>query len=239
MCMTKANRRSQKLLRIGSDAKTVKGEKKGVLTGIMYLAPYTLSGSNVCSMAEMAGCHDGCLNTAGRGRMSGTQQARVRKTLFWQEDPMAFLDVLRRDIAALIRKAARENKVPMVRLNGTSDIMWERKAPEIFEEFSDVQFYDYTKIPTRRDLPANYHLTFSYSGANARYREFYRPARDNGMNVAVVFRTPEFPKSFLGMPVVDGDESDVRPFDPQGVVVGLKAKGKAKHDRSGFVIDPR
>lgn len=235
--MINMTERPKRLLGIGTDAKTVKGEKQGVLTGIMYLAPYTLSGTNVCAMAEMAGCHDGCLNTAGRGKMSSVQQARVRKTLFWQEDPEAFLALLREDIARLVRKAEREDKTPMIRLNGTSDILWERKAPSLFDEFAGVQFYDYTKIPTRANLPSNYHLTFSYSEANERYREFYRPARDNGMNIAVVFREPTFPERFLGMPVVDGDESDIRPFDPDGVVVGLKAKGSAKHDTSGFVVD--
>jgi len=237
--MINMSERPKQLLGIGTDAKTVKGEKKGVLTGIMYLAPYTLSGTNVCAMAELAHCHEGCLNTAGRGQMSNVQMARLRKTRFWQEDPETFLSLLRKEVARVVRKAKRENKTPMIRLNGTSDILWERKAPALFEEFSDVQFYDYTKIPTRRDLPKNYHLTFSYSGANERYREFYRPALDNGMNVAVVFRKPEFPETFLGLPVVNGDESDIRPFDPQGVIVGLKAKGKAKRDKSGFVVDPR
>jgi len=237
--MINMNERPTQLLGIGTDAKTVKGEKKGVLTGIMYLAPYTLSGTNVCAMADMAGCHEGCLNTAGRGRMSNVQQARVRKTLFWQEDPEGFLALLRKEIARVVRKAERENKTPMIRLNGTSDILWERKAPELFEEFSDVQFYDYTKIPTRHNLPNNYHLTFSYSAANERYRDFYRPAFENGMNVAVVFRNPELPETFLGYPVVNGDESDIRPFDPQGIIVGLKAKGSAKYDTSGFVVDAR
>lgn len=230
------NERPKTLLGIGTDAKTVKGEKKGVLTGIMYLAPHTLSGRNVCPMAEMAGCHEPCLNTAGRGRMSNVQQARVRKTNFWHEDREGFLNTLRKDIRKVVRKAKREGMIPMIRLNGTSDIRWEREAPEIFAEFSDVQFYDYTKIPTRRDLPSNYHLTFSYSAANDRYAAFADAAKDNGMNIAVVFRK-RLPDTFLGMPVVSGDESDVRPYDPQGVVVGLLAKGGAKHDTSGFVQD--
>ena len=237
--MINMNERPKQLLGIGTDAKTVKGEKKGVLTGIMYLSPYTLSGTNMCAMAELANCHEGCLNTAGRGKMNTVQKARLRKTMFWQEDPEGFLALLRKEVARVVRKAKREDKIPMIRLNGTSDVLWERKAPALFDEFGDVQFYDYTKIPTRRDVPSNYHLTFSYSGASERYRAFYRPALDNGMNVAVVFRKPDFPKTFLGLPVVNGDESDIRPFDPKGVIVGLKAKGKAKKDRSGFVVDAR
>lgn len=227
--------RTKNLLAVGNDAKTVKGEKYGVLTGIMYLAPHTLAGPNVCPMAEAAGCVTGCLNTAGRGAFNSVQRSRIAKTVWYHEDTDSFLDTLRRNIRALIRKANRLGAVPMVRLNGTSDIMWERKHPELFEEFSGIQFYDYTKIPVRRDLPTNYHLTWSYSGITG-YAKHIDTARANDMNVAVVFRK-HLPDTFLGMPVVNGDDSDVRPYDPDGVVVGLTAKGRAKQDTSGFVVD--
>lgn len=230
------NERPKKLLGVGTDPKTVKGEKNGVLTGIMYLAPHKLSGINVCPMAELAGCAAPCLNTAGRGRMSNVQAARVRKTRFFHEDREGFLALLRKEISRVVRKAKREGKVPMIRLNGTSDIRWEREAPELFEEFADVQFYDYTKIPNRRNIPANYHLTFSYSASNDRYAAFADVAKENGMNIAVVFRN-RLPDTFLGLPVVNGDESDLRPLDPDGCVVGLVAKGSAKSDTSGFVQD--
>lgn len=229
-------KRPKELLRVGGDAKTRKGEKYGVMTGIMYLAPHKLAGINVCPMAELAGCISACLNTAGRGRMSNVQEARVRKTQFFHEDKQAFLELLRKDIKRIIRKAKREGMTPMFRLNGTSDIRWEVEAPEIFEEFSEYQFYDYTKIPNRRNLPKNYHLTFSYSGANERYKAMYRQAVDNGMNLAVVFRK-DLPQEFLGLQVIDGDESDVRPFDPKPSIVGLVAKGQGKSDTSGFVVD--
>ena len=58
------------LLSVEADAKTVKGRKKGYLTGIMYLAPFKLSGYQVCPMAEIAGCVGDCLNTAGHGGMA-------------------------------------------------------------------------------------------------------------------------------------------------------------------------
>ena len=47
----------------------------------------------------------------------------------------------------------------------------------------------------------------------------------------------KLPKTFKGLPVIDGDKDDLRFLDPQGVIVGLIAKGKAKQDKSGFVID--
>jgi hypothetical protein len=233
--MKTTNARTKNLLAVNSDAKTVKGSKHNVLTGIMYLAPHTLAGPNICPMAEAAGCVDGCLNTAGRGAMTYVQERRIAKTRWYHEDPVSFLDTLRRNIRSLVRRADRIGAIPMVRLNGTSDIMWERKHPEILDEFPNVQFYDYTKIPVRSNVLANYHLTWSYSGVLS-YARHLDTALVNGMNVAVVFRN-HLPDTFLGMPVINGDDSDVRPYDPEGVVVGLTAKGRAKKDTSGFVID--
>tara|TARA_R100000734_G_C3294869_1_gene86167 strand:+ start:131 stop:463 length:333 start_codon:yes stop_codon:yes gene_type:complete len=107
----------------------------------------------------------------------------------------------------------------------------------IFEIFPNVQFYDYTKIYKRdvSNIP-NYHLTWSYSQANKDYAKEYKTALNNGMNIAVVFRD-KLPAAFLGLPVIDGDKDDLRFLDSKGVVVGLKAKGDAKKDTSGFVID--
>ena len=63
-----------------SNAKTVKGEKQGFLTGILYLKPYTSGGhKNVCPSATL-GCISGCLNSAGRGRFDLVQNGRQRKT---------------------------------------------------------------------------------------------------------------------------------------------------------------
>jgi hypothetical protein len=42
--------------------------------------------------------------------------------------------------------------------------------------------------------------------------------------------------TYLGRPVINGDADDLRFLDPVGVFVGLKAKGLAKKDTTGFVI---
>ena len=128
-----------------------------------------------------------------------------------------------------------------MRLNGTSDIQWEHikldNENNIFEEFPQVQFYDYTKIPTRKVTHIkNYHLTWSYSEANEKYAEYWKEALDKGMNVATVFRK-DLPKFYKGVKVFNGDTNDLRFLDERGVIVGLKAKGKARKDTSGFVID--
>ena len=226
-----------KLLNIDANAKTVKGQGRGYMTAILYLAPADESGYEVCPMASQ-GCRKACLNKAGMGAFSNVQAARVAKTRLYFEDREVFMAQLMGEVRAFIRKAFKAGLIPVVRLNGTSDIPWERVPvegkPNIMAHFPTVQFYDYTKRHNRRDLPDNYHLTFSLAEDNDTRAS---AAASNGANVAVVFRTDKFPTTFMGMPVVDGDADDLRFLDGKGVVVGLKAKGPAKKDTSGFVRD--
>jgi len=226
-----------KLLNIDANAKTDKGQGRGYITAILYLAPADESGYEVCPMASQ-GCRKACLNKAGMGAFSNVQAARIAKTKWYFEDRVAFMAQLMTEVRAFIRKAFKAGLIPVVRLNGTSDIPWERVPvegmPNIMAHFPTVQFYDYTKRHNRRDLPDNYHLTFSLAEDNDSRAS---AAASNGANVAVVFRTDKFPATFMGMPVVDGDADDLRFLDGKGVVVGLKAKGPAKKDTSGFVRD--
>jgi hypothetical protein len=226
-----------KLLNIDANAKTVKGQGRGYMTAILYLAPADESGYEVCPMASQ-GCRKACLNKAGMGAFSNVQAARITKTRLYFEDRETFMAQLMAEVRAFIRKAFKAGLIPVVRLNGTSDIPWERVPvegkPNIMAHFPTVQFYDYTKRHNRRDLPDNYHLTFSLAEDNDSRAS---AAASNGANVAVVFRTDKFPATFMGMPVVDGDADDLRFLDGRGVVVGLKAKGPAKKDTSGFVRD--
>jgi len=226
----------KKLLGFSQDYKTSKGLKKGVLTGILYLSPADSSGVNLCPMSEIAKCKAPCLFTAGRGAMNIVQMGRLRKTLMYLQYPDKFKSMLIADIETLQRKAKRNAMTPMVRLNGTSDIRWEVVFPEVFSIFYGIQFYDYTKISNRRlGKISNYDLTFSYSGVKD-YQKFVLNSIKYRMRMAVVFKK-HLPKTFMGMKVVNGDDTDLRPYDPKGVVVGLIAKGKARHDTSGFVVN--
>jgi len=229
------------LLTVGNP-KLLKGQKKGYLSSVLHLAPADLSGKNTCPKAT-AGCKAACLNTAGRGGIfkkgestNVIQQARIRKTKMFFEDRRAFLNELTVEIVKTIKSAEKKNLIPVFRLNGTSDIAWEKyevaNGKNIFQMFPDVQFYDYTKIVGRKvkHIP-NYHLTFSKADGNDMD---VRLAASNGMNVAAVFH--KLPETYIGRPVINGDETDLRFLDPKGVIVGLKAKGKAKKDTSGFVI---
>ena len=237
-----------KLLSTGNP-KILKGQKQGYMTYILHLAPANLSGYETCPK-RTKGCTAACLNTAGRGGMfkkgettNVIQQARIRKTKMFFENRAEFMSLLIKDIKLAIKQSEKKGLIPVFRLNGTSDISWEKYevpgASNIFNLFPEVQFYDYTKILGRkvRNIP-NYHLTFSAADDND---ADVRSAIKQEYNVATVFgikKSQPMPETYEGMPVFNGDDSDLRFLDPKGVVVGLYAKGKAKKDTSGFVKYP-
>jgi hypothetical protein len=218
-----------------ANPKIQKGAKLGYLSFILHLAPATLSGKETCPK-RTAGCTAACLNTAGRGGMfkkgentNMIQQARIRKTKMYFEQKEAFLALLEKDINKGIKQAAKLGLTPVFRLNGTSDLSVEKWG--IIEKFPTVQFYDYTKVLGRKvsHLP-NYHLTFSAADGND--ADVAR-AIEQGMNVAMVF--DKLPAEHMGRVVNDADEHDLRFLDPKGTIAGLKAKGRAKKDTTGFV----
>lgn len=230
-----------KLLSTGNP-KTLKGEAQGYMTYIMHLSPADVAGvGNTCPKAT-AGCRAACLNTAGRGGMftaeQGTntiQEARKRKTRAFFADREQFMQDLAVDINKAVQQAEKKGFVPVFRLNGTSDLSFEKYSvgpfENIFAMFPTVQFYDYTKVLGRKvaDIP-NYHLTFSAADGND---ADVNRAIAQGMNVAAVF--DRLPEVYLGRAVFDADESDLRFLDPKGIICGLKAKGRARKDTSGFV----
>jgi hypothetical protein len=220
-----------------ANPKIQKGTEKGYLSFILHLAPATLSGKEVCPK-RTKGCTDACLNTAGRGGMfkrgentNMIQKARIRKTEYFFADRAAFMEDLVTDIMKAVNFARRKGLKPVFRLNGTSDLSWEKYPTRyghdnIFSQFPTLQFYDYTKVLGRKiaDIP-NYHLTFSAADGNDADVE---QALAQGMNVTVVYdRIPEG--------VYSADEDDLRFLDPKVGIIGLKAKGRAKKDTSGFV----
>lgn len=227
--------------------KLAKNEKVGVLSAPLHLAPASLSGFNVCPMASK-GCIKACLHTAGNpAYMEQKNKGRIEKTRAYidRTTRAAFMAVLAFEIRALQCKASDLDKKTAVRLNATSDVFWERVRVDVdgvsrslMDHFPSVVFYDYTKVAKRAvasveqsDWPSNYHLTFSRSENN----HFHcNTVLRRGGTVAVVF--DKVPTSFEGFPVIDGDEHDYRPADGHGVIIGLKAKGDAKKDTTGFVV---
>ena len=218
------------LLAIGTNSKTAKGDDDTKLTAIMYLAPAEISGYEVCPNRS-EGCTNSCLFTAGRGAMTNVQQARVRKTKMFFEDQTNFLKLLNDDITLFEKYCIENNMVGYVRLNGTSDIKWEDHG--IFNKYPTLRFYDYTKRDDRdfNNLPSNYKLTYSRD-ENMTTETLQQTVKQ--VNVAVVFDS--VPQSYEGIPVIEGDLTDLRWEDPPNVIVGLKAKGMAKTDNTNFVI---
>lgn len=210
--------------------KVLKGLSQGYNTAILHLSPERVSGyGNVCASAT-EGCKAVCLNTSGHGRYSNVQNARKERTRKYFLENDKFKAELREDIETFIRRSKKNELIPVIRLNGTSDLPM--LAHEFAKEFSDIQFYDYTahSKPWQRELP-NYDLTFSLKENNLIHA---MAALENGVRVAAVF--DELPETYLGYPVINGEDSDLRFLEPKGVIVGLTPKGKAKHDKSGFVI---
>lgn len=240
--------KSKNLLSVGADSKTVKSLKKGILTGILYLAPNDISGYNTCANAT-EGCIDACLYTSGHGRFTNVQEARIRKTKWFFEERDTFMAQLVKNAEALERKAYREKMIPAIRLNGTSDIPFEKirvvrqgiEYRNIMRAFPGISFYDYTKILGRKMALAmpNYHLTYSLAEDNDVQA---MEALKQGYNLAAVMRLKRNdpkPETWGGYPVVDGDEFDARFLDPEGGhIVALFAKADAVDDTSGFVREP-
>jgi hypothetical protein len=240
------NYKAPKNLLSTKNSKTIKGEKLGYTTYIMYLAPHTQNskGKNLCSHASV-GCAKACLFNSGAARFSNVQLGKMNKTEYFLADRKGFMAQLDAEITKIVRmhenvvgdeQIGRTGKVVRykkfaIRLNGTSDIPFEnikvRDDKNIFELFPTVQFYDYTKNNKRFDnkvqLP-NYHLTFSRSETNDKIS---LDILNRGYNVAYVFgvkKEQDLPSSYNGFKVVNGDESDLRFLDESNVIVGLKYK---------------
>ena len=221
-----------------ANPKIQKGTKMGYLSFILHLAPADLSGRETCPK-RTAGCTAACLNTAGRGGMfkrgentNMIQKARIRKTQYFFNERDAFMLDLYKDIQKAIRFAERKGLTPVFRLNGTSDLSWEKYTVgttdmNLFQLFPTVQFYDYTKVLGRKVAQyKNYHLTFSKADGND---SDVAEALFQGMSVVAVYDA-------IPAGVPSADETDLRFLDPKGIMLGLKAKGRAKKDYSGFVI---
>ena len=238
-----------------NNSKTIKGEKLGYMTYILYLAPHTQNskGINICSHASK-GCAKACLFGSGSARFDNVQLGKTNKTEWFLHNRVEFLEKLDKEIIAIKKKAIHKDTenvlTPTIRLNGTSDIAWEkfkiRDNKNIFDLHSDIQFYDYTKNHVRfeKQLPTNYHLTFSMSEDN---KDKSLELLSKGHNVAMVFgikNENQLPNEYLGYKVINGDKDDLRFLDDKNVIVGLKyklltgkgSKGKNDYSENDFII---
>lgn len=225
-----------------SNTKIEKSLELGFMTFGIHFAPAKLSGYESCPR-RTKGCTLGCLNLSGHGRFTYTQKARIKKTRSFFENRISFMKKLEGEINKAIRNILKGGLKAVFRLNLTSDIDWREVKFEdgknVFQKYPNVQFYDYTKVYSRLNhgIP-NYHLTFSRA-ESAKNKLEAELALKAGYNVAFVFSTKKgdkLPESYNGYKVIDGDIHDLRFLDEKGVIVGLRAKGEAKKDKTGFVI---
>ncbi len=228
---------------LGSSVKIEKSNTsgKGYFTTILYLAPSDSSKAlNVCPFATKQ-CKNLCLvSSSYHMNLTASKKARLNRTLLFKYAREEFKTMLYKNIRKHVKKAEKMDLLPVVRLNGTSDLAWESIFPEVFTDFPNIVFYDYTKFPMhkRTNLPKNYYLLRSHSEEN--HGDF--DLMIQGGNVAVVFNTlkkEKLPKTWQGVKVFDGDMDDLRFLDPKNVIVGLRAKGKAKKEmatKTGFVV---
>jgi hypothetical protein len=225
---------------LSKGATNTKTAKNDLETFILYMAPANqVTGLNLCPFAS-DGCKASCLYSAGRGKFSNVQESRINKSKFWGYDRSTFYIQLANELLSIHDKAIKKGIKIAIRLNGTSDIdhldlLRRYSGIDFLETFYDnLLFYDYTKNfnHIKKYLGSTYKLTFSRSETNE--NDAYLTLK-NGGNVAIVF-ADELPQFWNGYPVINGDLTDLRYFDPENVVIGLKAKGDAKKDLSGFVV---
>lgn len=241
--------KDHKLFTIGNP-KTKKGESLGYLTLVLHLSPSTDNalGVNLCPYASLE-CIALCLNDSGRSEMQGQdgtiKNARRRKSNQFLDNRKDFVFKLMQEIKFYQNRAKRQGLTLVIRLNGTSDIQWSKVKIEglsIFEFYPEIQFYDYTKDPAilrQSEKLKNYDITFSWSGKN---KENCLDAIAAGFNVAVAFQGKKkdpLPESFLGLPVLNADETDLRFLDKKGHIAGLKVKGirARKTTESSFLVN--
>lgn len=215
--------------------KTNKSTKYGYLNKVMYLE----SSTKVCPNAILAGCLKPCLKSSGRMKFATPKQARKNRTDLFNVDKEHFFTKLSAEIYDAKLEAYNEGLKLCIRLNGTSDINWQdfiiKNNKNIFELFSDIQFYDYSKVLTRETNHDNYFIIYSYSGVNLDYaKSCFDLFLKEEKSIAVVF--DEIPPVWQGFTVIDGEKHDLRFLDPKNSIIGLKAKGDAKKENNGFVV---
>lgn len=221
-----------------TNAKTSKNEQD---TYILYLAPYNQNskGINICPKASQ-GCAEACLFSAGRGAFSNVIKARQNKTEYYLQDKKAFINQLASELIKIDKKASKNTNQTLIRLNGTSDLdfifLLKKYANFDISNYNNLHFYDYTKILGKvKKYSNNKNYTLTFSRAEDNEQDIFK-AVQYGANVSAVFKGT-LPQTYKGIPVIDGDKTDNEMLKYKGYILGLKAKGKARTDKSGFVIN--
>jgi hypothetical protein len=226
-----------------TNAKTKKNHRP---TRILYLAPAEQNemGINLCPFSS-EGCRKACLYTAGMGVYSNVQASRKNRTHYYLQDRFSFLMQVALEVSHAAKSLQKINQPLAVRLNGTSDIPLVEQLTNSYggQIPQNVVFYDYTKIPKKAGeytLKSGHKYIVAFSLAEDNKESFEWLVGNKlavGSAVFAVKKDQPLPEFYKGMPVVDGDSRDDLMLDvPKGTILGLRAKGKAIKDTSGFVI---
>jgi len=242
-----------------SNAKIIKGEKKGYKSAILNLLPANSSGYNLCPWAGV--CAKECLDTAGRNVMYSAMKARIARTMLWKIDPYLFVRLLIHEIITFTMENQMLGYQTSMRLNGLTDWLWYSTLylDRLTEDFTDKQgikwlnFHDYTKNPKVR-IRTGYHLTYSINENTS--PQLLQSLFDRGITSCLVVAGPstkrkdaELAKQFMltygllykGLQLDPdmlfcADDTDLRFLDKPSSIGLLTAKGDALKDKdSGFV----
>lgn len=237
---TKQYKEVKNLLSKGGNTKIDKNE---ITTFNLSLAPHTQNakGINICPKASK-GCALACLFTAGRGKFTNVQQARINKTNYYLFDRQKFINQLAKEINKIAIKSKLTNEMFALRLNTLSDVDFVYQLKKYADldllnddTYKNIIVYDYTAIPgkVKKYLGTKYYVTLSRKEDN---EQDVMNVLNAGGNVSIVFRN-ELPNTYKGFKVIDGDKTDLEMTKHKNVVLGLKAKGDAKKDTTGFVVN--
>lgn len=228
-------------------AKAVKAQEYGYLNAIHYMSPHEIAGvGNLCPWATPSckriclGYHSGqasmVANSADTNSKNNVRRSRDTKARQYMLERRRYMAEVVRQAARVIRKASEKGFLAALRFNGSTDLVGE--AVNLAHTFPTVKVNEYTKsfkfamANALGEHPSNLRVCFSRTEEN---EDDAIKILENGGLVSVVF-AKTLPRTWGGFPVVDGDRHDLLHLWPRGVVIGLKAKGSARGDTSGFVV---
>ena len=209
-----------------------KTDKNAIPTISFTGSPARTTTLNCCTHST-TGCRHVCIRYTGRLEIPQAQQVGIDRTEFLRVDPDAAVSLIHWETVLASKRHDRVGR----RLNIVTDLNWDTCAGWLFTEAPDnVVTYDYTKDWGRDEWPApRYRVCFSATEHHS--VDAIRAKTETGACVAVVFgaefETVPYAGEWHGIPVLDGDLTDFRYYDPPGHIVALYAKGRARKIEPG------
>ena len=197
-------------------------------------------------------CRNTCLKDSGNLIMLSSKRARYCKTWFFLTEPLTFLRLIILEIQKDCRLKSPKGIDCYYRLNGLSDIWWERYLDFnlMVETIHGLGgFYDYTKalydLRVKENIEdfKNYRMVYSWDEKPIAKREALKYL-DAGHSVSIVCQAVGLKKHPHVLNIInnydfalDGDKHDGRFADPKNALVLLRAKRPLKeYEHLGFTV---